>query len=318
MTPKNDLPPTEDLLRTTLEGAISPHAAIDVEALLIAKSKPELWATGADLFWDDPHISREMLKVHLDPAIDLASRRPETIDRTVEWLVRALGAAPGTQVLDLGCGPGLYSQRLAERGISVTGVDYSRNSLAYARAQAAEAGLAIKYAYMDYRSLAYQAEFDLALLIYYDLGAMSDADRDEVLRRVWTALRPGGRFAFDVMTRPGRAGARAESGWRPSRGGFWRPGPHLVLTDVFEYPENHAELDQYLVIEEDGRYSVYRVWTRYYDLEEITGVVERAGFEVEGIWADLTGRPIGTTGPAGAGTDGAQDEGLAIVARRPG
>jgi len=279
---------------------------MDLAALELLKGRPGLFARGADLFWDDPHISQSMLEAHLDPHSDAASRRPETIDRTVDWIVSHLGMAPGTRVLDLGCGPGLYAQRLARMGMEVTGMDYSRGSLAYARRQAAAAGLDVKYVLQDYRDLDETAEYDVALMIYYDLGALSDGDRDLVLSRIHRALRPGGKFVFDVLTQTGRRMARAEPGWRAHRGGFWRPGSHLVLTDVFEYPGDQVELDQYTVIDADGRFTVYRLWTRYYRLDDVHAVLERAGFRLESAWADLTGLRL----PA------AETAGLGIVARK--
>jgi len=50
--------------------------------------------------------------------------------------------APGTELVELGCGPGFYSWRLAERfrHISVIGVDRSLNQLAWARKRAAQRG----------------------------------------------------------------------------------------------------------------------------------------------------------------------------------
>ncbi len=99
--------------------------------LLIGKlrnldKRPTLFEPGEPLFWDDPHISSEMLKAHLDPEIDAASRKPATIDLTCDWLVGHFRLRPGDRVLDLGCGPGLYTSRLAKRGLKVTGIDYSR------------------------------------------------------------------------------------------------------------------------------------------------------------------------------------------------
>src|SRR5690242_3531145 len=84
---------------------------------------PVLFAPGAPRFWTDPHIAGQMLAAHLDPSTDAASRQPATIDAEVAWLVARLGLQAGGRVLDLGCGPGLYSRRLAERGLAVTGVD---------------------------------------------------------------------------------------------------------------------------------------------------------------------------------------------------
>ena len=53
------------------------------------------------------------------------------------------GAVPGTQVIELGCGPGFYSANLAKRfpNIFVTGVDRSKNQLKWARERAAAEGL---------------------------------------------------------------------------------------------------------------------------------------------------------------------------------
>ena len=110
----------------------------DVLSLLADwQARPAPFAPGEEHFWDDPHISAQMLAAHLDPDTDAASRRPETIEHTVDWIVATLELAPGMRVLDLGCGPGLYATRLARYGLRVTGVDCSRRSIGYAQRSAA-------------------------------------------------------------------------------------------------------------------------------------------------------------------------------------
>jgi hypothetical protein len=54
-----------------------------ISRLIRLQQKPEPFTPGEALFWDDPHISSQMLAVHLNPAMEAASRRPETIDRSV-------------------------------------------------------------------------------------------------------------------------------------------------------------------------------------------------------------------------------------------
>lgn len=103
--------------------------ALDLNTLCRLQEQPPLFAPGAEHFWTDPHIARQMLAAHLDPTTDAASRRPETIQRSVAWIVQTLGLRPGNRVLDLGCGPGLYAIRLAQDGLQVTGVDFSQNSI---------------------------------------------------------------------------------------------------------------------------------------------------------------------------------------------
>jgi SAM-dependent methyltransferase len=252
---------------------------------------PALWERGETLFWDDPYISQQMLAAHLDPHTDAASRRPETIARSVEWLIAALPLAAGQRVLDLGCGPGLYATQLARRGLRVTGVDYSRNSIAYARGQAQSDGLEIEYVCQNYLELDCREQYEAALLIYGDFCVLADAERDRLLGNVWRALKPGGQFVFDVSTRRLHGRVRERSGWRASAHGFWRPGWHLVLTQSFDYPEHDICVDQYVVIEANGRVSVYRNWFHDYAPETITPVLEAAGFKIRGIWGDLTGAP---------------------------
>jgi SAM-dependent methyltransferase len=253
---------------------------------------PPLFAAGEALFWDDPHISRQMLAAHLDPAIDVASRRPEIIEATVSWLVAWLALEPGDAVIDLGCGPGLYATRLAERGLRVTGVDVSRRSIDYARQVAAERGLPIDYRCQDYLTLDEQERYDAALLIYGDLCPLAPPKRDALLNRIYRALKPGGHFVFDVSTRRHRARHGLKHGWQVcADGGFWKPDPHLVLEQGFDYPDHDVFLDQYIVIEADGRISVYRNWFLDYSLDTITSALAPRGFAVRAAWNDLAGAP---------------------------
>jgi hypothetical protein len=84
-------------------------------------------APGRGSIWRDPHVQQQLLLAHLDDSLDAATRVPATVEATVEWLVD--GLPPGDAVLDLGCGPGLYAQRLADRGFEVTGVDLNAASI---------------------------------------------------------------------------------------------------------------------------------------------------------------------------------------------
>ena len=83
------------------------------ESILNFQEKLEPFTPGEALFCDDPHISAQMLQAHLSPNNDLASQCPETIHRSVGWLVATLDLQPGDSLLDLGCVPGLYAMRLA-------------------------------------------------------------------------------------------------------------------------------------------------------------------------------------------------------------
>ena len=83
--------------------------------------------------WTDAHISKQLLDLHINPDTDTASRNEKSIEKTTAWI---LEQTAGNRVLDLGCGPGLYAERLAQAGMGVTGMDFSENSIAYARQSA--------------------------------------------------------------------------------------------------------------------------------------------------------------------------------------
>ncbi|MCB2210325.1 class I SAM-dependent methyltransferase [bacterium] len=268
-----------------------PNFGLDLGKLTALQQRPEPFSPGEPLFWDDPHISSYLLKVHLDPEVDQASRRPAIIDATIEWIVNEVGLTPGDAVLDMGCGPGLYTSRLAKRGMQVTGVDYSRRSIAYAREWAEGHELDIIYRYENYLDLTDANQYDLVMLIYGDYCPLNPEQRQTLLANVRRALRPGGRFVFDVSTREHRAKYGAKNGWHAAESGFWRPGPHLALEMGFDYPEEEIYLDQYIVIEPEGKIAVYRNWFQDFDPDSIRAELVENGFEVIGLWGDLMGTP---------------------------
>jgi SAM-dependent methyltransferase len=263
-----------------------------ISQLLDLQQKPQPFTPGEPLFWDDPHISSQMLEVHLNPGIEAASRRPETIDRSVKWLIETLGLKPGAALLDLGCGPGLYASRFAPAGFHVTGVDYSRRSIEYAARYAKENYLEVVYRYENYLELKDENQYDAAFLIYGDFCPLNSEGRSTLLRNIQRALKVNGRFVLDVSTREHRKKHGNKNGWYAAESGFWKPGPHIVLEEGFDYPEQSIWLDQYTIIETDGKVSVYRNWFQDYTPKTITHELQQGGFSVESVWSDLTGQPF--------------------------
>lgn len=262
-----------------------------ISKLIELQKQPEPFTPGEPLFWNDPHISKQMLEVHLNPDIDAASRRPETIDRSVKWLIETLRLKTGASLLDLGCGPGLYASRFAQAGFHVTGVDYSHRSIEYAAKYAEENNLEITYRYQNYLELEDENRYDAAFLIYGDFCPLNPAQRARLLQNIHHALKPNGKFVLDVSTRECRRKHGNKNQWYATESGFWKPGPHLVLEEGFDYPEQSIWLDQYTVIEADGNVSVYRNWFQDYTPETITEELSQGSFSVESLWGDLTGTP---------------------------
>ncbi len=264
---------------------------LDLKRLQDLQARPAPFTPGEALFWDDPHISGQMLATHLDPETDLASRKPETIDKSVGWIMATLNLQPGDTLLDLGCGPGLYANRFAQLGINMTGVDYSKRSIDYARSYAEKMGLEIIYRYENYLDLADESLYDAAVLIFGDYCVLRPEGREKLLHNVNRALKPGGFFVMDVSSQNLAAHQGDKNSWYAADAGFWRPTPHLVLESGFAYSEEGIYLDQYVVIEEDGAVTVYRNWFQDFDREQIVDELQEGGFDVLSVWSDLTGTP---------------------------
>ncbi len=269
--------------------------------------KPPLFAPGEPAgahFWDDTHISKGMLEAHLDAEHESASRSAATIEREVNRLLSPGLLKKGDKVLDLGCGPGLYAVKLAAEGIKVTGIDISERSLNYAIAQARKYGLDIEFRRLNFLDLDYNGEFDAAFQAFGEIGTLSDEQRDALLAKIHTALKPGGLLIFDATTPSLKHHPGSENNWYLADGGFWRPGRNLTLELRFDYPEANVFLSQFIVIDEDN-FTVYRIWNHNYTPETLEPVLEKAGFSIEHTWNGLSGTPYKPGG-----------EWLAVAARK--
>ena len=83
-----------------------------------SRPKPFQFYTAEEL-WANEHTSKQMLEYHLNETIDLSSRNKGFIERSAEWIVSHFGVNDKTTIADFGCGPGLYTTRLAEKGATV-------------------------------------------------------------------------------------------------------------------------------------------------------------------------------------------------------
>ncbi len=251
---------------------------MSIEQVIQLTQRPRLYRAGTHQLWTDEHIARQMLQVHLDPDDDGASRRHRVIDSTVDWLEATVLSSGPARVLDLGCGPGLYSQRLAVRGHDVTGIDISENSIEYARRAAQEAQLPIEYRLGDYTSLDLGSGYDVAILIYCDFCALTDRGRGQLLLNVHSALKPRGRFVFDVSTEALVKRKSVGRSWYHEPGGFWAPEPYLALEETHHYAEDRVLLDQAVILTQSNEVRSYHIWHRYFSEPEITQLLGGHGF----------------------------------------
>jgi SAM-dependent methyltransferase len=204
------------------------------------------------------------------------------VRRTLD-LVTA-GLAPGASVLDLGCGPGRYAQPLADDGFDVTGVDFNGASIERARQHARGR---VRYVEGDYTRDLPGGPFDLAMLIYLDFGTHLPGVQRSLLRAVRRRLRPGGRLVLDYLDASVADRHRAGRDWEVSAtGGFWAPGPHLVLSETTVVPQVLAQRIRYTLLGE-GEVRRFDVWEHCFAEDTMRAMLVDAGFADVALHRDV-------------------------------
>jgi 2-polyprenyl-3-methyl-5-hydroxy-6-metoxy-1,4-benzoquinol methylase len=144
----------------------------------------EIWDAKA-AFWDERmgegnQFQRELL----GPAVE-----------------RLLELQPGERVLDVGCGNGVSTRRLAALGARITGIDYSARFIELARARTTAFDERIDYQVVDATNEAQllalgEGEYDAIVcnMVLMDMPVI-----DPLLRCSRRLLAPPGRFVFSVQ-----------------------------------------------------------------------------------------------------------------------
>ena len=251
---------------------------MNIKELIKAAQKPELYTPGTASMWQDAYISSQLLQTHLSQHTDLASRKETTIVSTVDWITSKV---PGESlhILDLGCGPGLYTEKFAEQGHVVTGMDFSAQSIDYAKKSAQKKELNISYLHQDYLQFEEINTYDLIVMIFTDFCVLTPEQRCILLHNIQRALKPGGKFLFDVLNEQYPSKASTAKGWELAEKGFWRKNPYVALQESFYYPEQKVSLNQHLIIDETRELEVYRFWIHTFSSSDLTRLMAAAGFK---------------------------------------
>ncbi len=252
---------------------------------------PVPWSEADSIPWHDPDFSRRMLREHLSQHHDAASRRFETIDRHVEWIHRhVLGGKP-CRILDLGCGPGLYLQRLAVLGHACTGIDYSPASIAYAAGEASKHGLAILYRQEDMRTAEFGSDFDLVMLIFGELNLFRPSDAECILGKAARSLKDKGIVLLEVHPFEAiRRRGQHRPSWYTSQAGLFSDSPHLCLQESFWDAGTCTATSRYFVIDcATGGVSRHAETFQAYTDDQYAGLLAKCGFEARSRYPSLTG-----------------------------
>jgi len=201
-----------------------------------------------------------------------------------EGLVELLDPKPGERILDLGCGSGQLTAKIAEAGARVIGIDLSPDMIAQARANYPEDRTAIRQGKVEF-AIGDATSFELAEpvdAVFSNAVLHWVKDAAAAIACVWRALKPGGRF---VMEMGGRGNTRT------------------LLAAVSEVVASHRlkpvppEIASHRLKPVPPAEGVLQSPWFYPSVGEYSALLERQGFEVR--FATLFDRPTTVEGENG-------------------
>ncbi len=200
-------------------------------------------------------------------------------------LLTQYGVADGL-VLELGCGTGEMTERLAALGYDMIGVDNSAEMLEVAQEKKDTSGHDILYLLQDMREFELYGTVRAVVSVCDSINYVTDAEElVKVFSLVNNYLDPGGVFLFDLNT-VGKYRELGESVIAENRdeGSFIWENWYDEETRINEY-----DLTLFLR-QESGLYEKYEEthYQRAYEIGEIEDALARAGLKLEAVFDAFT------------------------------
>ena len=244
----------------------------------------------ADELWTNEHTSMKMLEYHLNESVDLSSRNKDFIASSVKWIVSHFEIDENKSIADFGCGPGLYTTSLAENNANVTGIDFSKRSINYARNIADQKGLNINYFQQNYLEFDTKERFDLITMIFCDFCALSPKQRNTMLLKFYSLLKPNGSVLLDVHSLNIFNQKEETATYELNQlNGFWSSNDYYAFMNTFKYEQEKVTLDKYTIIEESQKRVVYN-WLQYFSKDTLKKEFVDVGFKIDKIYSDVAGK----------------------------
>lgn len=236
-----------------------------------------------------------MLREHLTQEHGAASRKTEEIEQQINWFWDKLGLQSGNHLLDVTCGPGLYSVQLAQRDVRVTGTDFGPAAVEYARELAKNQNVTdmVTILETDVRTWDYPAAtYDAALLIYGQLAVMSKDEAQTVLTGICQSLKPGSKLVIELLNQE-RVDTKDSTWWYTDEKRLWGDAPFMLLGERKWYAAEKLSMERYFTVHlETGQLDEVVLNDQTYSTEEMTQMMHTAGFTQVQIYPDWDTVPL--------------------------
>ena len=200
----------------------------------------------------------------------------ERTDAEVSALVKLLELDSPKKILDLACGFGRHSNRLAALGHTMTGIDITPGFLEIARQDAIQRNVEVQYQQGDMRSISFEDEFDYVMLLFTAFGYFSDEENLKVMINAGKALKPGGLLIFDTPNR--------DAFLKDMRPFFVVEKEGNVMIDRLSFDGLQGRFYNKRIVFRDGARKDKPFFVRLYNPNELQTLFDQTGMELYHIY----------------------------------
>lgn len=243
--------------------------------------------------WWQKIFSHDYIKTYIDTT-------PEKItNKQVSFLIDKLKPVSKKKILDLGCGYGRHTLKMAKLGCSITGLDYSKVFLDIAKKQAKAEGIKANFVLGDMKKLTFKNKFDAVICMFTSFGYFYEqTDHEAVIQGVAKALKTKGVFLLD-LNNPAYRLAEIIKNSEPGR-----KKEILISKKIFKLSNGLkvAMTQEFNLItmrwklirkwKEAGKQKEYFSDIYLFTFPEIKYLLERNGFKVEKTWGNFDSSPF--------------------------
>jgi len=217
------------------------------------------------------------------PAFGIIDKK--TTNAEVKYLIAKLKLKPGSTFLDCPCGIGRVSIPLCQKGINVTGVDITKSYLEELQNKVIRNKLSIKTMHSDMRKINFDSQFDAGGNLWTSFGFFKEESNNFlVLKKMYKALKPGGKFVLHVINRDWLIANYVPKGW-------FNIGDLKIVEDrSFDFRTSINHCIWYFI--KGGQEKSFNVTIRAYSFHELVSMFEKVGFvDIEG-YGSIKDEPI--------------------------
>lgn len=209
-------------------------------------------------------------------------------ENMVENIIPLLKIKSGVKILDLCCGMGRHSIEFARQGFQVTGVDLTLSYLKIAKEYAKEKEVNIEFIQEDMRTFCRANTFDVIVNLFSSFGYFEDKNDDcQVIKNVYTSLKPNGLFLIDIFSKEILARIFKERNWYEVDGN--------ITLEERKITKNWSWIEERRIFIKNGEKREFTMSLRIYSAIELMTLLEDCGFNRIDVFGDLKGAPYDHT-----------------------